>query len=319
MRLLCVVNDAGRVHDAGTTTALLVAAIQRGHTVRVCGAGALSVGASGSISATAHSARVQDGRLVLGAAAPAPLTPAEIVLIRTNPGRDTARGWMHEIVLRMLVMAQKQGVPVVNDPSGLLLASSKLYLSVVPQQYRPLTLISRDRTELRAFFSEVGRGVLKPLTGSHGRDVFLIDEGTRGNLNQIIEVLTRDGFAMAQSFIPEAPQGDTRLLLLNGVPLTVDGRVAAVRRVPGTGDFRSNVSAGGSAAAGQMTPALSAIAAAVGPRLAADGILLAGLDVIGGSVVEVNTFSPGGLPDAGEFCGVDFLSPVLDAIEQAGA
>lgn len=315
MKLLCVVNEAARVHDAGTTTALLSAAIARGHDVSVCGAGALSVGVAGEIIATAHPAHLRDGRLTLQPPAAAPLTPSHTVLIRTNPGRDTARAWMHEVVLRMLVMARDQGVTVVNDPAGLLLASSKLYLSVVPARHRPLTLISRDRAELRAFFDQIGRGVLKPLTGSHGRDVFLIDKGSQGNLNQIIDVLTRDGFAMAQSFIPEAPRGDTRLLLLDGAPLTVDGRVAAVRRVPGAGDFRSNVSAGGRAEAGQMTPVLTEIAAAIGPRLAADGILLAGLDIIGSKVVEVNTFSPGGLPDAGRFCGVDFLSPVLEAIE----
>ncbi|MFT5686728.1 MAG: glutathione synthase [Myxococcota bacterium] len=315
MKLLCVVNEAARIHDAGTTTALLVAAIQRGHDVSVCGAGALSVGVHGSIIATAHPASLTDGQLILGAAASAPLTSAHTVLIRTNPGRDTARAWMHEAVLRMLVMARDLGVTVVNDPAGLLLASSKLYLSVVPQAHRPLTLISRNRAELRAFFAEVGKGVLKPLTGSHGRDVFLIDDGTLGNLNQIIDVLTRDGFAMAQSFIPEAPQGDTRLLLLDGVPLMVDGQVAAVHRVPGAGDFRSNVSAGGRAEAGVITPVIAEIAAAIGPRLASDGILLAGLDIIGSKVVEVNTFSPGGLPDAGRFCGVDFLAPVLDAIE----
>ena len=315
MKLLCVVNEAARVHDAGTTTALLIAALGRGYSVTVCGAGSLSVGVSGGITATTHAAGLVDGRLVLGAAAPVPLTPEHTVLIRTNPGRDTARAWMHEVVLRMLVMARDQGVTVVNDPAGLLLASSKLYLSVVPTRHRPLTLISRDRSELRAFFAEVGRGVIKPLTGSHGREVFLIDTDTRSNLNQIIDVITRDGFAMAQSFIPEAPQGDTRLLLLDGEPLTAAGHVAAVRRIPGVGDFRSNVSAGGRAEAGKMTPALAEIAAAVGPRLAEDGILLAGLDVIGEKVVEVNTFSPGGLPDAGRFCGVDFLAPVLDAIE----
>lgn len=315
MSLLCVVNHAERVTEAGTTTALLKEAIRRGRPVRVCGVGTLSVGVDGRVYAQGRSAGLDGDRLVLGAVTPGPLVPAETVLLRTNPGRDTERGWMHEVVLRMLVMARQQGISVVNDPGGLLRSSSKLYLSVVPQQHRPLTLISRNAVEIRAFFAEVGRGVLKPLTGSHGRDVFLIDPDTRGNLNQIIAVLTREGFAMAQSYIPQAPQGDTRLLLLNGEPLMVDGRVAAVRRIPGEGDFRSNVSAGGRATPAELTPTLSEIAAAVGPQLRADGILLAGLDVIGSKVVEVNTFSPGGLPDAGRFCGVDFVGPVLDAVE----
>ena len=67
----------------------------------------------------------------------------------------------------------------------------------------------------------------------------------------------------------------------------------------------------------EMTETLAMIAEAVGPRLQEDGIHLAGLDIIGEKVVEVNTFSPGGLPDASRFYGVDFIAPVLDAVEHA--
>ena len=122
---------------------------------------------------------------------------------------------------------------------------------------------------------------------------------------------------MAQGFVPEAVDGDVRVLLVNGAPLMVDGAFAAVRRRPPKGDFRSNVFRGGAAERVTEIPGVEAIAAAVAPQLAADGLFFVGLDLIGSKVVEVNVFSPGGLGDAERFSGVDFTTPLLDAFEVA--
>ena len=100
--------------------------------------------------------------------------------------------------------------------------------------------------ELRAFIAtHGGRGVIKPLQGSGGHGVFVVKDGDAANLNQMIEAVIRDGYAIAQEYLPGAAEGDLRLLTLNGRPLRVDGRYACFRRYNDSGDARSNISAGG--------------------------------------------------------------------------
>src|SRR5690606_7023653 len=140
------------------------------------------------------------------------------------------------------------GVLVVNDPTSLANALSKAYFQHFPEVVRPRTLISRDEEQISAFVDELGgKAVLKTLQGSGGPGGFLIDRKESPNLNQIIEAIARDGYVVAQEFLPDAVNGDVRLFVMNGRPLEVDGSVAAFRRTNNTGDIRSNMSAGGKA------------------------------------------------------------------------
>jgi glutathione synthase len=157
--------------------------------------------------------------------------------------------------------------------------------------------------------------VLKPLTGYGGRDVFLVREDAT-NLAPIVDALGRAGWVVAQEYLPAAEAGDVRLFIMNGRPLEVEGRWAAIRRTAAAGDFRSNMMAGGGVERVEVDDVLRGIAAAVGPRLAADGIFLAGLDVVGDRLVEVNTVSPGGLFSAERLEGVDFGGAVIRAVER---
>ncbi|MCB9742549.1 MAG: hypothetical protein H6740_08120 [Alphaproteobacteria bacterium] len=321
MRLLVLVNDPTDLKPDQTTTLLIAGAASRGHEVLVVGVTELSLQPDDRVGARGRLASPASPELTARALREGPrvawrLGPEDRVLVRTNPARDAGHAWAHAAALDILRVAKGSGVRVMSDPDGLARASSKVYLTALPPRFRPHTLITRDPQELRAFLADApGDCVLKPLTGTHGRDVFRLRKADPDNLNQIIDVLTRGGYAMAQRFVPEARLGDTRLLMLEGELLRVGDAVAAVRRVPGDADFRSNVSAGGHAARSLLRPVMEELVEAVGPRLRADGILLAGLDLIGDVVVEINVFSPGGLKDSGGFEGVDFIPPVLDAIE----
>ncbi len=319
-RAVIIVNDSRGLKPDQTTTALAARLAARGHALFVAGVDALGMDEAGHTTvaalpavSTAPAALVAE----LKSAAPTPIVlgAGDLVLLRTNPGRDP-RPWAHSVLLELARGAKADGAIVLNDPDGLARASSKLFLREVPAAVRPRTLVSRDPAALRAFLDDCSLGaVLKPLDGTQGRDVFRVRPGDRTNLNQIVDLLTRDGFAMAQSFVPEALEGDVRLLMLDGEVLMVDGVAAAVRRVPGGDDFRSNVHVGGTAVPATLDPGLAAVARAVGPVLRAAGLFLCGLDVIGEKVVEVNVFSPGGMTDASAFGGVDFLSAVVDALE----
>jgi glutathione synthase len=323
MRFLFVVNDALDVQPKQSTAVLIDGVARRGHAVFVCGVTDLVQTPEDRILAQSRPYAVHEtlteglAALEAQAATTVDVGAMDRVILRTNPGRDD-RDWAHDTALRLLDTARLQGAVVRNDPRGLLRASSKLYLSALPPHLRPRTLVTADPTLLVSHCREAGGPmVLKPLRGSLGKDVFLIRPENHANLQQVADVLTREGFAMAQEYIPEAREGDTRVLLLNGEPLQAEEYVAAVRRIPGGGDFRSNVHIGGRPAPGFYDAQARACAEAIGPRLREDGIMLAGLDVIGGKVVEINVFSPGGIPDAGELLSTDFVPAVLDAFEAA--
>lgn len=313
-----IINDWATLSPIQTTALLIRRLAARGHAVAVCPVGALSVGPDGALHAPV---RIQPGDASVEALRATPLveqrlTPADAVWVRTNPGRF-AHPEVHRAALGMLAVAQAQGVAIVNRPDGLQRAETKLYLHHLPARARPDTLVSSDPAALRRFIDARGAPVvLKPLSGTRGTDVFKV-HADAPNLGQIIDVLTRQGPTMAQGFVPEAVDGDVRLLLINGQPMRVDGAIAAVRRRPPSGDFRSNVFRGGAAERVVDIPGLDDVIAAVAPQLVADGLFFVGLDLIGCRVVEVNVFSPGGLGDAERFNGVDFTTPLLDAFEAA--
>jgi hypothetical protein len=149
--------------------------------------------------------------------------------------------------------------------------------------------------------------VVKPLSGYGGSDVFLVGEDA-SNLRQIVESVSRSGYIVAQEFLPAATEGDTRLFLVNGKPLEVDGRTPPSGDAAG-GDFRSNMSAGGRPEKVEVDDTMLRLASIVGPKLIKDGIFFAGLDIVGDKLVEINTISSGGLNIAGKLQERDFGTP----------
>ena len=170
----------------------------------------------------------------------------DVLMLRNVPSDDyLKRPWAATAAAEFGRVAMRHGVIVVNDPNGLAKASTKMYFQLFPEEVRPRTLITRDRDEIKAFAKEEGRCVLKPLQGSGGTGVFLVQESDIPNLNQMIDAVSRDGFVIAQEYLPAAEAGDMRLFVMNGRPLQVKGKYAAFRRVRTGGDMRSNIHAGG--------------------------------------------------------------------------
>jgi glutathione synthase len=174
----------------------------------------------------------------------------------------------------------------------------------------PRTLVSADKTKLRAFVEQVGgRAVLKPLDGAGGEGVMALTIGDM-NFNAIIEATTRNGrrLAMAQEFLPAVRQGDKRILLLDGQPL------GAIMRVPRSDDMRSNIHVGGSVVQAALDEADQKIIATLAPRLRQDGLYFVGLDVIGGKLTEVNVTSPTGIQQMTRLDGQNYAGRVIEWI-----
>lgn len=326
VKIIVALNDRLGLKPEQATTMLIDEAARAGCEVWLTGVADLFVedrpGQPAALLARAARVEAAASREALVAAsrqadeAVIALDDAAMILIRTNPGREPERWAIHELALELCAMARDRGVRVCNDPDGLRRGATKLYLSRFDPALRPDTLVASRPEALRRFVMEApGRCVLKPVRGSRGQDVFMVDPAHTQNLSQLLDVLTRDGrAAMAQGFVPEADQGDVRLVLLDGALLEVDGHPCAVRRVPGPGEFRSNVHAGGHAVPAEVTDAMRHIVATLGPQLRADGLRLVGVDLIGHKIVELNVFSTGGLLDAERFTGAPFAAHAWRAL-----
>jgi glutathione synthase len=152
------------------------------------------------------------------------------------------------------------------------------------------------------------------LVGSGGKGVFLVRNENISNLNQIIEAISRDGYVIAQEYMPDATEGDTRLYVMNGKPLFHKGKYAALKRLSASDDIRSNIHSGGKAVEATVTDEMLQIVEVISPKLIEDGMFLVGLDIVGTKLLEINVFSPGGLVQAIKFTNIDFAQKIIDSL-----
>lgn len=247
------------------------------------------------------------------------ITEIDVLMLRNDPSQDAQdRPWAEDIGILFGREAARRGVLVLNDPDGLGRAINKLYFQSFPEEVRAETLISKHSDDIKAFAKDHGgKIILKPLQGSGGQGVFLVGGGKNpSNINQMIEAISRDGYVIAQAYLPAASKGDIRLFLLNGFPLKIGQKYCALRRVAAGDDIRSNVHAGGTMQAAEIGQTELRLAEVIRPRLIADGMFLVGIDIVGDKILEVNVFSPGNLHTCSKLAGVRFSQPILESIER---
>lgn len=328
MKIGFVVNDIQTEEPGYTTTRLAMAAVNRGHEVWMMGAGDFAYDPDEDIHARARSvpkSKYSNSDLFLrdlkGKKAKTEritVDALDVLMLRNDPSADIVhRAWAQAAGITFGRVAMRHGVIVLNDPNGLSRAMNKMYFQLFPVEVRPKTLITRDRGEIKEFAKEHGGSVvLKPLQGSGGQGVFLARPDDMANINQMVEAVSRDGYVIAQEYLPKAIEGDTRLFLMNGEPLKYKGKYAAFRRVRSGDDLRSNIHAGGKLKAASIDAAALRIAEIVRPKLVEDGMFLVGLDIVGDKLMEINVFSPGGLGSAQKFENVNFTHAVIEAMER---
>jgi glutathione synthase len=244
----------------------------------------------------------------------------DVLWLRNDPAEDVIdRPWARLAAINFGRFGQQAGVIVLNDPNGLMTALTKLYLEEFPEIVRPKSLISRDKPSIKTYIKELGGyAILKPLTGSGGRNVFLAQPEDVPNLNQMIDAVSRESYLIVQEYLTDAVHGDTRLFLMNGSPLIVNGKVAAFHRQRrgGDRDLRSNMAAGAIAVKAKITDQMLQLAEVVRPKLVKDGMFMVGLDIVGGKLMEINVMSPGGLNTAQLLEKAPFCRQVIHALER---
>jgi glutathione synthase len=328
MKIAFVVNDVQTEEATYTTTRLAMAAIHRGHKAYTFGVADFAYAPEGAIHAHARSVRGSKYKSLEKYLADLQdednepecicLDEVDVLMLRNDPSADAIeRPWAQTVGILFGQLIAARGVLVVNDPEHLAHAINKTYFQHFPEEVRPRTCISRNVEELKEFIEqEQGKAIIKPLQGSGGKNVFLVGQDEKANLNQMIEAVLRDGYCVAQEYLPAAIEGDVRLFVMNGQPLAHNGKIASFRRVNQSGDARSNMHTGGKSEPAEMTAKMQRIVEIVRPKLMADDMFLVGLDIVDDKLIEINVFTPGGLGSAAQFTDVDFASIVLADLER---
>ena len=225
-----------------------------------------------------------------------PLSAFDAVLMRKDPPFDME----YVYSTYMLERAVEQGARVYNNPAAIRDHNEKFSITAYPQLTTDV-MVTRDPARLREFVARHGEAVLKLLDGMGGASIFRARQDDP-NLSVILETMNRFGTrtVMAQRYLPAIAQGDKRILL-------IDGEVVphALARIPQAGEARGNMAAGGKPVAQPLSARDEEIARYLGPRLAAKGLFLVGLDVIGDSLTEINVTSPTGFMEITAQTGFD--------------
>jgi len=311
LRIAVQMDPLDSINIAGDSSfALMLAAQERGHSIYEYNVESLTLDADDRLFAHAypvsvqrvegaHFTRGEQARLDLGA-------DIDVVLMRQDPpfhmGYITAT--------HMLERIQQQTL-VVNDPANVRNSPEKVMV-LNYRRFMPPTLVTRSVEEVRRFMAQHGAIVVKPIHGNGGKAIFRIGENGE-NLTALFEVFNQTWPEphMVQPFLPEVATGDKRIVL-------IDGEIAgAINRIPGEGEFRSNLAMGGSAEATGLTDREIEICEAMGPELKRLGLTFVGIDVIGGKwLTEINVTSPTGIVAISNFDGTDLPGMIWDAIER---
>ena len=231
----------------------------------------------------------------------------DVILMRKDPPFDME----YVYTTYSLDRAELAGAMIVNAPEALRNMNEKAYTAWFPD-CTPLTLVTRSMAQMKAFLGEHKRIVVKPLDGMGGRSIFVVNQGDN-NANVIFETLTNYGkrFAMAQVYIPEITLGDKRILLIDGEPVPY-----ALARIPTGDDNRGNIVAGATTKGQPLSASDLRICEQVGPVLRDQGVLFAGIDVIGDYMTEVNVTSPTGVRELDRQFDLNIAGLMFDAIER---
>lgn len=294
-----------------TTFAMMREAQRRGHTVAACQPANLQWVLGGKVRAQVRSI------WLTGELAPwfleqetqdRELASFDAVLMRKDPPFDSEYFYS----THLLEQAEREGARVYNKPRALRDHPEKLAILEFSDLIGP-TLVTRDAAHIRQFHEMHRDIILKPLDGMGGMGIFRV--GPDGmNLGSIIETLNRGGAqsVMVQKFLPEIAEGDKRLLIIGGEPVPY-----CLARIPQGSEVRGNLAAGGKGVARPLSARDWEIGRALGPVLDARGLLLAGVDVIGDCVTEINVTSPTCFQEIQQQTGCDVPGLFQDALERA--
>lgn len=327
MKIAFLINQTHKEEAYFTTTTMALHALKRGHTILYIGLADFVYVNDKHIDAHVRlispDTSLTDNEELLEKLKKQPkerisMMDVDVLWLRFDPVIDMHnRPWAPSMGLQFAQLLKKLGRFVINDPDELIQASNKLYLENFPREIRPKTVVTRNYDDILDFMNKQNdKIILKPLKGSGGKNVFMISPNELHNLKQTVEVIARDGYVIGQEYLPEATKGDMRFFLLNGEPIVIDGKYAALQRVQQQGEIRSNIHQGAKAEIASVTEGTLKLVNKVSDKLRRDGMYLVGLDIVGDKIMEINVFSPGALSAASNLNNVDYIEYLIKDLEE---
>ena len=312
MKLLFVADPLERFKTyKDSTFAMMREAAARGHELLACGPEHLMWQRGARVVAQVRAFTLTgDAEHWFSAADEAVVALADMgaVIMRKDPPFDSE----YFYATHLLEQAEREGARVFNKPAALRDHPEKLAILEFPQFIGP-TLVTRSEADIKRFHAEHKDIILKPLDGMGGMGIFRV--GPDGlNLGSIVETLNKGGAetVMVQRYLTEITEGDKRILIIGGEAVP-----HALARIPQGSEIRGNLAVGGKGVAQRLSDRDREIAEALGPVLAARGLLLVGVDVIGDCLTEINVTSPTGFQEITEQSGFDVAKMFVDALESA--
>lgn len=315
MRIGFAISRAGAVDSTWTTVALAAEALSRGWELAFIEPFDWVVDPDGGVRARCHFVKKRLGteelaRILVHRLADRKridVSKLDLLMLRANP--------VNADVMAFARLAWERGVSVVNDPAALLTVAHKGWLAAQPDVPTPRTLVTRSKADAASFLLDLPEGaVVKPARGSGGRGVSRVARRDVGALDRAMDaaMATGHGHVVVQAWVPESEHGEKRVIWLDGE--VIGGYLR--QRAPG--EFRHNLKRGAVPHKTRITDSELAAVAKLSPKLQAAGVRLAGLDLMGAWITEVNALNPGGIHHSDRLSGTQLAQPVLDRLVQPG-
>ena len=257
----------------------------------------------GELVAEAFSVRVGADSLHLCDKARLSLGELDILFVRQNPPFD-----MRYVTTTYLL--ERLSILMINNPKAIRDHPEKLMPLSFPK-FIPPTLITESVSEISAFYEEYGDIVLKPLYDYGGNGVCRVcSKADVGGISS--SMVEHYGTPLVvQQFIDDV-SSDKRVVLLDGKPIG-----AIRRRVTAMDEIRTNLRVGAVPETTELSDREREICHNVGMLLSGVGILFAGIDILGGCLIEVNTTSPCGILEINQVYGKTLERDCWDHFEYA--
>jgi glutathione synthase len=248
------------------------------------------------------------------------LSRFDVVFLRYNPLLESA-AHAGSPVIDLCWRLRLGGTLVINNPEGVRRAGSGMYLADLPPEVCVRTLVSRSRPRLRQFLRDLdGPAVMRSLSPSEGEKIFYVRRRQKANVNQILSALTKTGYVVAQEYLPEAEEGEKRVVLLGGEPIRFGDDVAIYRRIPllrgGLEDPAAESHRKGKRKRAEFGPVEQRLCEILRPKLLADGLYFVSVDMVADKILALNVFTPSGLHSLSEIYRVDVAEVVIGDLER---
>jgi len=229
----------------------------------------------------------------------------DYIFMRKDPPVD--EDYMN--ALHLLSQAESEGANIVNRPSALQKFNEKIF-ALQFSNWMPDTSVICKEEDFKRFQKKYSTIILKPLDGMGGESIYKFNESSEDDL-EIFKSLTNNyqTMVMVQNFLPEIYDGDYRILIIHGKPFPI-----ALARIPQGGSFKGNLAAGGIGEARELSDDQTKVSVEIGKLLLNEGIMFAGIDMIGSYLTEINITSPTGAREILSQTGKNPIKTLLQSI-----